>query len=208
MLPNTWLNCSTKKSPTPGPHEYKMRTTKSQKEIQTPSSYEYKLQMTKSQEEVQTPGPQAYKLWTEKNHKVKKRYTLGLQEYKLWMAKQKVYIKWCFVELCNDLILLKIVNFHKYVGSSANEITKCSQIGTYKRQRGHKKKGSVRTQTYDVKPLPGPSATYTEWPSSPPTTCSHIGYPSWTAEERQLRFTSTNSLQTPPTTCSHASCPS
>ena len=43
-------------------------------------------------------------------------------------------IKICFVKLRDDLILLKIVNFYKYVGSLASEITKYSQTKTSKGQ--------------------------------------------------------------------------
>ena len=34
-----------------------------------------------------------------------------------------------------------------------------------------------------------------KWPSSPPITCSHAGYPSWTMEGCQFRVTTTDGLQ-------------
>ena len=34
-----------------------------------------------------------------------------------------------------------------------------------------------------------------KWPSSPPTTCGRAGYPSWMMEEHQLGVTTTDSLQ-------------
>jgi len=54
------------------------------------------------------------------------------------MAKQKL-AEVCLTELRDDLISLKIINFHKYVGNLANEIAKCSQIGANKRQGGIKR---------------------------------------------------------------------
>jgi len=45
-------------------------------------------------------------------------------------------MKVCFAKLCDDLILLKIVNFHKCVGNVASKITKCGQIGQAK-DKGH-----------------------------------------------------------------------
>jgi len=69
------------------------------------------------------------------------------------MVKQK-YVEGCFAELRNDMILLEIANFHKYVGSLANEIVKCSQIETSKRQMGHKNRGSIKTLTFTAKLLP------------------------------------------------------
>jgi len=48
----------------------------------------------------------------------------------------------------------------KYVGNLANKVAKCSQIGTSKRQRGHKKKALVKTQTCGAKPLLVPWVTY------------------------------------------------
>jgi len=56
------------------------------------------------------------------------------------MAKQK-WIEVCFVELREDLILLEIANFHKYIGSLTNEITKCTQIRTRERQKRACKRG-------------------------------------------------------------------
>ena len=102
--------------------------------------------------------------WQKKNHK---KYTLNPQKYKLWMEKQK-WIKVCFAELCNDFILLKIANFHKYVGSLANEITRWSQTRMSERQkkRGHTKE-SIKTLTYIAQSLP------VSW-----TTFGHIGFPS------------------------------
>ena len=64
--------------------------------------------------------------------KLKKQNTLSLQEYELWMEKLK--IKVYFAELYDDFILLKIVNFHKYVGSLVAKITKCNQTKISKRQ--------------------------------------------------------------------------
>jgi len=52
------------------------------------------------------------------------------------------------------MILLEIASFHKYVGSLANKIVKCSQIETSKRQRGHKNRGFIKTLTFTAKPLP------------------------------------------------------
>jgi len=49
------------------------------------------------------------------------------------MAKKK--IKVISVELRDGLILLKIINFDKYIGSLLNKIAKCSQIETNKRDR-------------------------------------------------------------------------
>ena len=50
---------------------------------------------------------------------------------------------------------------------------------------------------------------YYKWPSCTPSTCSRADYPSWTLEERQLGFTTTNGLpSSPPTTCSRANYPS
>jgi len=62
-----------------------------------------------------TRGPHKYELQMAKSQ-TKKSQTPGPQEYKLWMTKQKC-MKGCFAKLHNDLILLKIVNFHKYTGS-------------------------------------------------------------------------------------------
>jgi len=45
----------------------------------------------------------------------------------------------CFAELCDDLILLKIVNFHKYIGRLVNKIAKCGQTETSKTQGGIKR---------------------------------------------------------------------
>jgi len=56
-----------------------------------------------------------------------------------------------FAEICDGLILLKITNFNKHVGSLANEIAKCSQIGTSKIQRGHKKRGPIKMLTFTIK---------------------------------------------------------
>ena len=92
-------------------------------------------------------------------------------------GKTKECIKECFVELCNDLILLQLVNFHKYVSSLANEIAKCNQIGTSKRQRRHKREGLVKTQTCDAKRLPVLWATYKNALQNPATTGSSADYP-------------------------------
>ena len=48
-----------------------------------------------------------------KKHKSQKIHSCS-QEYRLWMKKQKL-IEVCFTELHDDLILLKIINFHNYV---------------------------------------------------------------------------------------------
>ena len=57
------------------------------------------------------------------------------------MTKQmKKETKVCFAKLHNNLILLKIVNFHKYVGSLVNEIAEFSQTKISKR-KGNIKRG-------------------------------------------------------------------
>ena len=66
---------------------------------------------------------------------------------------KKKRVKVCVAKLRDDFILLKIENFHTYVGHLANEVAKCSQTGTSKR-RGGIKSVSVKTLTSPAKPLP------------------------------------------------------
>jgi len=70
------------------------------------------------------------------------------------VSEKKLWIEISFSELRDDLILLEITNFHKYIGSLANEMDKCSQIETRKRQeKGHAKEESIKTLIFTANVL-------------------------------------------------------
>jgi len=71
--------------------------------------------------------PQKYKMWTTKTTKQSKLLACKIFSYE-WQDKAKNQS--VLAELRDDLILAKIANFHKYVGSLVNKIVKCNQIET------------------------------------------------------------------------------